>query len=86
MSRDEIFVEVVDLACAVEPRVVRQAVRLDDTPFTAYGITSMSMLQLTARVEDRFAVRISDGEALRAGTPLRLVGLIAQKLRTVARS
>lgn len=80
MDREMILAKVVELARMAEPRFDGQAVQLDDTPLSAHGLTSLSMLRLTALVQDGFGITITDAEGLRAGTPIGLVGLIERKL------
>jgi acyl carrier protein len=80
VDREHILGIVIELARSVDDKLRGLTLRLDDTPLTSYGLTSLAMLQLIARVEDRFGVAISDAEALRAGTALSLVDLIQAKV------
>lgn len=85
MDRQQIFGAVADLARGVEPRLAERAIGLDDTPLTAYGLTSLTLLQLVERVEARFGITISDGEAFAAGSMRALVELIERKVHAPAR-
>jgi acyl carrier protein len=79
VTRDDILAVVAELAESVDARIDAEAIRDDDTPLTAHGLTSLAALQLYAKLEDRFGITISDGEALRAGTGASLVDLVREK-------
>lgn len=80
MDRNKIFAEVVNAVVAINTTVDATAIRLDDTPFSAYGVTSLTRLQVGARVSERFQVPFGDSDALLAGSPLGLVRLIERRL------
>lgn len=80
MDRNGIFTEIIDLLCVVDDTVNSRAIRLDDTPFKAYGITSLTQIRLAAEVEERFGITISDSDAFVATSFTRLVDLVEQRL------
>lgn len=80
MTRERIFTVLTELAAGVDDRIDPRSIVLDDTPMTAYGLTSMTMLQLFARLEDAFGISISDIEGLRCASPAAIVELVERKL------
>ena len=79
MNRQHIFGTLVELACSVDQTLDGSAIRLDGTPLKAYGLTSMTVLQLAGKIEDRFGISLSDTEVLLADPPLALVELVERK-------
>lgn len=79
MDRQHIFGTLVELACSVDRTLDGSAIRLDRTPFKAYGLASMAVLQLAGKIEDRFGIALSDTEVLLADSPLALVELVERK-------
>jgi acyl carrier protein len=82
VTRIEILAVITELAGSIDPRIDAAAIRYDDTPLTAYGLTSLTTVQLFAMLEDRLAIRIGDGEGLRVATAADLVNLVGGKLAT----
>lgn len=83
MNREQIFAEIVDMVDAMDPGT-GIAIRLDDTPFKAYGLTSLAQIRLAAMVEDRFRIVLTDLDALAANSAVSLVTLIECKVGQAA--
>lgn len=80
MDRQNIFQDVVETIRSIDSQVNHEALRLDDTPFRSYGIESLTLIRLAARLEDRYEIRITDADAFAATSFQRLVDLLVGKL------
>jgi len=80
VDRQELFEEVVETIKALDSTAKPKEFRLDDTAFRAYGIDSLTLIRLAARLEDRYDIRISDADAFAASSFQRLVDLLLGKL------
>ncbi|MFE0188078.1 acyl carrier protein [Streptomyces sp. NPDC058989] len=76
MKSHEIHAEIALLLPRVDARLDRDAIPLDDTPFQAYGLTSMATAQLASRIEDRFDIVLTDKDLFVATSMSRLVELV----------
>jgi acyl carrier protein len=83
MAEDDIQAALVDIICSVDEHIHKTAIRLDDTPFKAYGLNSMAQIRIAACVEDKFGITISDNDALTVTSVIRLARLIKDKLELV---
>jgi len=83
MAGDDIQAKLVDIICSVDEHIDRSAIRLDDTPFKAYGLNSLAQIRIAACVEDEFGITISDSDALTVTSVLRLTQLIKDKIELV---
>ena len=83
MAEDDIQAKLVDIICSVDEHIDRSAVRLDDTPFKAYGLSSLAQIRIAACVEDKFGITISDNDALTVTSVIRLAQLIKDKIGLV---
>jgi acyl carrier protein len=82
MDREDVYAALVELVDDADDRVDGRRMRLDDTPFTEYGLDSLARIRLAALVEDRFAIVITDSDAHAATSMQRLVDLIVRKVAT----
>jgi len=80
VDRQELFEEVVETIKALDSTVKPEEFRLDDKAFRSYGIDSLTLIRLAARLEDRYDIRISDADAFAASSFQRLVDLLLGKL------
>jgi acyl carrier protein len=80
MAEDDIQAILVDIICSVDEHINKAAIRLDDTPFKAYGLNSLAQIRIAACVEDEFGIAISDNDALTVTSVIRLAQLIKNKL------
>jgi acyl-CoA synthetase (AMP-forming)/AMP-acid ligase II/acyl carrier protein len=80
MNKDVIFEDLVDMLWSTSTGVECDTLRFDDTPFQQYGIGSRSLIRLVGRAEERFGIKIGDGDASVAFSFQRLVDLIEQKM------
>ena len=80
MAEDDIKAILVDIICSVDEHINKTAIRLDDTPFKAYGLNSLAQIRIAACVEDEFGIAISDNDALTVTSVIRLAQLIKNKL------
>jgi acyl carrier protein len=80
MAEDDIQAILVDIICSVDEHINKTAIRLDDTPFKAYGLNSLAQIRIAACVEDEFGIVISDNDALTVTSVIRLAQLIKNKL------
>jgi len=83
MAEEDIQAALVDIICAVDEHINKTAIRLDDTPFKAYGLNSMAQIRIAACVEDKFGITISDNDALTVTSVIRLARLIKDKIELV---
>jgi len=83
MAGDDIQAKLVDIICSVDEHIDRSAIRLDDTPFKAYGLNSLAQIRIAACVEDEFGITISDSDALTVTSVIRLAQLIKDKIGLV---
>jgi acyl carrier protein len=83
VDRREIFAEIVAIVRLIDTSGDPRAIRFDDTPFKAYGLSSLTQIRLIALVEDRFDIAITDVDALAAYSPLKFVELIERKVSQV---
>lgn len=84
MNRDEIFARLVEVVSLVDDNIDASAIRLDDRPFRAYGLSSLAQLQVGARVAELFGIPFHDSDALLALSPLGLVTLVERRLAGAA--
>ena len=84
MDRKQIFTTLIETVMAVDERIDAARMRLDETPFRAYGLTSLTQLQVGSRVAERFGIIFEDSDALLAISPLGLVTLIERRLASAA--
>ena len=80
MAADDIQAILVDIICSVDEHINKTAIRLDDTPFKAYGLNSMAQIRIAACVEDEFGITLSDNDALTVTSVARLAQLIRHKI------
>src|SRR5690348_12317595 len=85
MTKPDIFAELIDLLAA-DQAIGSQPLALDDTPFRAYGVDSMTLLTLLGKVEQKFDITIEDSEAMIAFSFARLVDLIDVKTSPAGRA
>jgi acyl carrier protein len=85
MAEDDIQAILVDIICSVDEHINKAAIRLDDTPFKAYGLNSMAQIRIAAYVEDKFDITISDSDALTVTSVMRLAQLIKDKIELAAK-
>jgi acyl carrier protein len=83
MAEDDIQAILIDIICSVDEHISRAAIRLDDTPFKAYGLNSLAQIRIAACVEDKFGITISDSDALTVTSVMRLAQLIKDKIELV---
>jgi acyl carrier protein len=83
MAEDDIQTILVDIICSVDENINKTSIRLDDTPFKAYGLNSMAQIRIAACVEDKFGITISDNDALTVTSVIRLAQLIKDKIELV---
>ena len=83
MSRDDIFATIVEIICSTDARIEPHDLRLDDTPFQAYGMSSLQRIRLASLVEDRYDITITDSDAFTTTSIARLVDLVRQKMGLV---
>lgn len=80
MDRQAVFDQIVTLIVEADDTVNTSAIRLDDTTFKAYGLSSLAQVQLSVLIEDRFGVEVTDNDTFTANTPLRLVTLVQERM------
>lgn len=80
MDRQAVFDEIMMLIVEADDTVNTSAIRMDDTTFKAYGLTSLTQVQLSVLIEDRFGVEVTDNDTFAANTPLRLVKLVEERM------
>lgn len=80
MERQAVFDEIMTLIIEADDTVNTSAIRMDDTTFKAYGLTSLAQIQLSVLIEDRFGVQVTDSDTFSANTPLRLVELVRERM------
>jgi acyl carrier protein len=84
MDRKEIFATLIETVMAVDDRIDAAQLLLDETPFRAYGLTSLLQMQVGAQVAERFGIAFDDSDVLLAMSPLGLVTLIERRLAGAA--
>ena len=84
MDRKQIFATLVETVAAVDGRIDAARMRLDETPFKAYGLTALTQMQVGARVAEMFGIAFGDSDSLLATSPLSLVTLIERRLAGAA--
>ncbi|MCC3769316.1 phosphopantetheine-binding protein [Streptomyces sp. UNOC14_S4] len=83
-ARREVFARLVETVSAVDDTVDVSRLRLDETPFHSYGLTSVTQLRVGARLAELFGIPFRDSDALLAMSPLGLVTLVERRLAGAA--
>ncbi|MFC5146814.1 acyl carrier protein [Streptomyces aureoversilis] len=84
VDRNEVFARLVEMVSAEDGSIDVSRIRLDETPFHAYGLTSLTQLRVGARVAELFGIPFRDSDALLALSPLGLVTLVERRLAGAA--
>lgn len=80
MTREDVFRDLVDLIDSYGRDLDTSRLALDDVPFSAHGIDSLTMVRLVGGVEKRYDIELKDSDALVAYSFDRLVDLILDRL------
>ncbi|MEH6376134.1 acyl carrier protein [Streptomyces sp. KLMMK] len=84
VDRDEVFARLVETVSAEDDSIDVSRIRLDETPFHDYGLTSLTQLRVGSRVAELFGIPFRDSDALLALSPLGLVTLVERRLAGAA--
>ncbi|MEU1673011.1 phosphopantetheine-binding protein [Streptomyces roseifaciens] len=84
VDRNEVFARLVETVSAEDDSIDVSRIRLDETPFHAYGLTSLTQLRVGSRVAELFGIPFRDSDALLALSPLGLVTLVERRLAGAA--
>jgi hypothetical protein len=79
-----IFERLVETVSALDDGVDTSVLRLDETPFQAYGLNSLSQLRVGAQLAELYGVPFDDSDSLLAMSPLGLVTLVERRLAGAA--
>ncbi|MFI0976728.1 phosphopantetheine-binding protein [Streptomyces sp. NPDC021093] len=84
MTKNMIFESLVETVSAVDDDIDASVLRLDETPFHAYGLNSLSQLRLGLKLAELYGVPFDDSDSLLAVSPLGLVTLVERRLAGAA--
>ena len=84
MNKNLIFERLVETVSAVDEGVDPSVLRLDETPFLAYGLNSLSQLRVGVKLAELYGVPFEDSDSLLATSPLSLVTLVERRLAGAA--
>ncbi|SDG22438.1 Phosphopantetheine attachment site [Sinosporangium album] len=84
MDRKRILATIVETACAIDDKLDGSAITLDGAPLKDHGVTSLTVLQVAARLEDDYGITINDTEVMLADSALALVELVERKTAAAA--